>query len=69
MSNVKGIIRTLSLQLGIPNLIVIDQNRNEMFYSFRYLGNQVEKLKLNAVNTYVKYHLTNDKEGVSQLYY
>lgn len=69
-SNVKSVVKLLTTRLGIPNLIVIDKKRNEMIYSFSYLGNNAEKLKLSAVETFVKYHLQNDEEGgITQLYY
>lgn len=67
--NTKANVGLLAKQLGIPNLIVIDQKRQEFFYSFRYLGNQTEKLKLQAVDTFVKYHLQDKEEGISQIYY
>lgn len=68
-SNTKSVVKVLSMQLGIPNLIVIDQKKKEILYSFKYLQNNVEKLKIPAVETFVKYHLQNNETGISQVYY
>ena len=67
--NSKQVVKLLAQQLGIPNLIVMDNKKGEVLFSFKYLQNNVEKLKLNAVDTFVKYHLQNESEGISQVYY
>lgn len=67
--NSKQVIKLLAQQLGIPNLIVMDNKKDEVLFSFKYLQNNVEKLKLTAVNTFVKYHLQSENEGISQVYY
>lgn len=68
-SNIKGFLKTLKFQLNIPNLIVFDQKRNEVFYSFAFMGAQTEKIKMNAMEIFVKNYLTDDKSGVSQVFY
>lgn len=67
--NSKQVVKLLSQQLGIPNLIVMDNKKGEILFSFKYLQNNVEKLKLTAVDTFVKYHLQSENEGISQVYY
>ena len=67
--NTKQVVKLLAQQLGIPNLIVMDNKKGEVLFSFKYLQNNVEKLKLTAVDTFVKYHLQSENEGISQVYY
>lgn len=67
--NSKQVVKLLAQQLGIPNLIVMDNKKGEVLFSFKYLQNNVEKLKLTAVDTFVKYHLQSENEGISQVYY
>ena len=67
--NSKQVVKILAQQLGIPNLIVMDNKKGEVLFSFKYLQNNVEKLKLTAVDTFVKYHLQSETEGISQVYY
>ena len=68
-SNIKGLVKTLRIQLGIPNLMVLDKKRNELYYSFKYLGNTTEKLKMQAVESFVKHHIQDNSSGLSQVYY
>lgn len=67
--NSKQVVKLLAQQLGIPNFIVMDNKKGEVLFSFKYLQNNVEKLKLTAVDTFVKYHLQSENEGISQVYY
>ncbi len=68
-SNIKGLVKTFRIQLGIPNLMVLDRKKNELYYSFKYLGNIAEKLKMQAVETFVKHHIQDNSSGLSQVYY
>ena len=68
-SYIKGLVKTFRIQLGIPNLMVVDRKKNELYYSFRYLGNIAEKLKMQAVETFVKHHIQDNSSGLSQVYY
>ena len=68
-SNIKGVVKLLRKQLGIPNLVVFDKKKNEIYYNFRYLGDTTEKIKLNALEIFVKTHLNDSSAGVSQVYY
>ncbi len=68
-SYTKGLVKTLRVQLGIPNLMVYDRKKGELYYSFRYLGTIAEKLKMQAVETFVKHHLQDSSSGLSQVYY
>ena len=68
-SNIKGLVKTLRIQLGIPNLMVFDKKRNELYYSFKYLGTTTEKLKMPAVEAFVKHHIQDNSSGLSQVYY
>lgn len=68
-SNIKGLVKTLRIQLGIPNLMVFDKKRNELYYSFKYLGTTTEKLKMPAVESFVKHHIQDNSSGLSQVYY
>lgn len=69
MSYIKGIVKLLRLQLGIPNLMVFDRQKNELYYSFQYMGAITEKIKLPALDIFVKHHLQDKSTGVSQVYY
>ena len=68
-SYIKGLVKTFRIQLGIPNLMVLDRKKNELYYSFRYLGNTAEKLKMQAVESFVKHHIQDNSSGLSQVYY
>ena len=68
-SYIKGLVKVLRIQLGIPNLMVFDRKKGELYYSFKYLGNTAEKLKMQAVETFVKYHIQDNSSGLSQVYY
>jgi len=68
-SYIKGLVKTFRIQLGIPNLMVLDRKKNELYYSFKYLGNIAEKLKMQAVESFVKHHIQDNSSGLSQVYY
>ena len=68
-SYIKGLVKTFRIQLGIPNLMVLDRKKNELYYSFKYLGNTAEKLKMQAVESFVKHHIQDNSSGLSQVYY
>lgn len=68
-SYIKGLVKTLRIQLGIPNLIVFDRKKGELYYSFKYLGTTAEKLKMPAVEAFVKHHIQDNSSGLSQVYY
>ena len=68
-SNIKGLVKTLRTQLDIPNLMVFDRKKGELYYAFRYLGTTAEKLKMQAVETFVKHHIQDNSSGLSQVYY
>lgn len=69
-SNVKGIIKTLAIQLGIPNLMVFDQKKNELYYYFKYQGSSTaEKLKMQSVDTFIKHHIDSSDAGISEVFY
>ena len=68
-SYIKGLVKTFRIQLGIPNLMVLDRKKNELYYSFKYLCNIAEKLKMQAVESFVKHHIQDNSSGLSQVYY
>ena len=68
-SNIKGVVKLLRKQLGIPNLVVFDKKKNEVYYNFRYLGDTTEKIKMTALEVFVRAHLNDASAGVSQVYY
>lgn len=69
-SNTKGIIKTLAIQLGIPNLMVFDQKKNELYYYFKYQGSSTaEKLKMQSVDTFIKHHIDSSDAGISEVFY
>ena len=68
-SYIKGLVKTLRIQLDIPNLMVLDRKKNELYYSFRHFGKTAEKLKMQAVESFVNHHLKDNSSGMSQLYY
>ena len=67
--NTKGTINNIAEQLGIPNLMVVDRKRGELYYCFAYLGHRTEKIKLQAADTFIKSHLQGSDAEVSQVYY
>ena len=48
---VKGIINFMHKQLNVPNLFIIDEGRQEVYYKLMYQSN-VNKIKLNTIQTY-----------------
>ena len=55
---VKGIIKFMYKQLNIPNLFVVDESRQEVWHKLMYQS-QVNKIKLNTIETYSKNILNN----------
>jgi hypothetical protein len=50
---VKGVITYMHKQLDVPNLIVIDEKKQEVYYKLMYQSN-VYKIKLNTMKTYAE---------------
>ena len=50
---VKAIIKFMHKQLDVPNLFVIDEARQDVYYKLMYQSN-VNKIKLNTIDTYSK---------------
>jgi len=49
---VKGVVKYIHKQLEVPNLIVIDEKKQEVYYKLMYQSN-VNKMKLNTLQTFV----------------
>lgn len=49
---VKGVIKHMHKQLEVPNLIVIDEKKQDVYYKLMYQSN-VNKIKLNTMQTFV----------------
>ena len=50
---VKGIVKFISNRLQVPNLIVVDSKRNDIYYKLMY-QTEVNKTKLSTFETFVK---------------
>jgi hypothetical protein len=49
----KGIIKFLTKKLDIPNMIVIDDKRKEIYYKMMY-NSRILKTKINTIETFIK---------------
>jgi hypothetical protein len=54
---IKGVIRFMNAYFKIPNLFVIDEKKDEVYYKLMYQSD-VNKMKLSTMQTYVK-QMTN----------
>jgi len=49
---IKGVVKHMHQQLQVPNLIVIDENTQDVYYKLMYQSS-VNKMKLNTMQTFV----------------
>lgn len=56
---IKGIIKYFVKKLQVPNLIVIDSKKDDVYYQFMYMTN-IQKTKLSTLETFIK--LTTDQQ-------
>jgi len=49
---IKGVVKYMHNQLGLPNLFVIDEQRGDVYYKLMYQSD-VNKIKLNTMQTYI----------------
>lgn len=54
--NINRMIQIVNRRLKVPNLIVINKSRNEVYYQFMYM-NQPNKLSIPNMKTYVKHQI------------
>lgn len=52
-TEIMNMIRTLNNKLFIPNIIVVDEKTNTIYYKWMYSGGQIGKLTLSTVQNYV----------------
>lgn len=50
---IKGIIKNLNMKFKVPNLIVYDSSKNEVYYQFMYMSD-VQKIKNTTIDTFIK---------------
>lgn len=67
-NNPKEVVKRLYPLLGIPNLMVVDTKKKEVYTRFQY-SVLVEKIKFNALDIFVKSHLQDNESGISQVFY
>lgn len=61
---VKGIVKFIHQKINIPNLIVIDSQKDQVFYKLQYMS-QVNKSNINTFKTYID-HLTKEELSSNQ---
>ena len=59
---VKGIVKFINQRLDVPNLIVIDSKRGQVFYKLQYMT-QINKSNLRTFETYVSNMTKNELES------
>jgi len=50
---VKGMVEYLTTKLAIPNLVVIDNNTNTVYYKFMNMS-KINKIKITTIDSYIK---------------
>jgi len=50
---IKGIVKFISMRLNVPNLIVIDSKKGDVYYKLMY-QNSINKTKINTLETFIK---------------
>ena len=53
-SNLKKVILIIAQQLGVPNIMVIDEQKKMVYYKFMYMDT-VNKLNINSIENYVQH--------------
>jgi len=53
-SNIKRIIELISRQLGVPNIIVVDEGKKSIYYKFMFMD-VVNKLNISSLESYVRH--------------
>lgn len=59
---IKGIVKFIHKRLDVPNLIVIDSKKGQVYYKLQYMS-QVNKTNIRTFETYVKNMTTNELKG------
>jgi len=59
---VKGIVKFINQRLDVPNLIVIDSKRGQVYYKLQYMT-QINKSNIRTFETYVENMTRNELEG------
>jgi len=59
---VKGIVKFINKRLDVPNLIVIDSKRGQVYYKLQYMT-QINKSNLRTFETYVENMTRNELES------
>lgn len=50
---VKGVLKFLTTKLRVPNIIIIDKNKDEMYYKLMYQST-IQKIKLSSLQSYIE---------------
>jgi hypothetical protein len=61
---VKGVVKFIHQKINVPNLIVIDEKRGQIFYKLQYMS-QVNKSNISTFKSYID-HLTKEELSSSQ---
>ena len=62
-TSIENMIRTLNTKLCIPNIIVVDDKSNSVYYHWMYSGSAILKLSISTIQNYV----THQKQALSKL--
>jgi hypothetical protein len=54
-TEITNMIRTLNTRLNVPNLIVVDDKTDTVYYKWMYSGSMVNRLNLSTLNNYIKH--------------
>ena len=60
---IKGIIKYLTVKLKIPNLIVIDNNKSDIYYRLMNMSD-INKTKINTIKTFNNLNLKSQEYGI-----
>jgi len=52
-NQVKQMVNYIRDRLEVPNIIAVDERKNEIYYRFMFMDN-AEKVRLSTINTYIK---------------
>jgi len=59
---IKGIVKYMKQRLGVPNLIVVDEQKGEVFYQLMHQS-APQKTKLKTLETFIKLTTKEELQG------
>ena len=54
-------VKYMQQQLGIPNIFVVDQKKNTVYYRLQHMSGQTQKATFKKLDSFVKLHLTRQQ--------